>query len=94
MYFYILHTDDKNPKTILDNSLGYIHVKARNDGKQIAIISAIIIKHENAEEKTIEELQEIIDNWINEENENPEKDIDDNLILQEKIDLKRFLRNG
>jgi len=89
MYFYILHAENKNPKTILDSDC--IHVKSRNDGKQVAIISDIELEHEDIEEKTQAESQTILDSWIDEENENPEKDIDGNLLLQNKIDLKGFL---
>jgi len=90
-YFYLINCKNRNPSTILGGR-EYIHVKAHVDGKQVVIVSQEKIIGENIVEKTKEELQTILDNWIDIENENPEKDIDDNEILQDKIDLNKFIK--
>ena len=89
--YYLINCENRNPSLILGDK-EYIHVKAHVEGKQVAIISFDEINDENIIEKTKEELQLIIDEWIDAENENPEKDIDDNDILQSKIDLNKFIK--
>ena len=89
--YYLINCENRNPSTILGDR-DYIHVKAHVEGKQVTIISSNEIIGENIIEKTKEELQIILDNWIDTENENPEKDIDDNDILQNKIDINKFVK--
>lgn len=89
--YYLINCENKNPSTILGDK-EYIHVKAHVEGKQVAIIASEEIIGENIIEKTKEELQIILDEWIDAENENPEKDIDDNDILQNKIDINKFIK--
>lgn len=92
-YFYLINCEDKNPSIILGDK-EYIHIKAIVDGKQIAIISLEEIMGENIIAKTKEELQIILDEWIDVENKNPEKytlidgTIED--ILQTKINLNIY----
>jgi len=89
--YYLINCVNKNPSTILGDK-DYIHVKAHVDGKQVAIISLEEIICENIEEKTKEELQIILDKWIDTENISPEKDVDNNEILQTKIDINKFIK--
>ena len=89
--YYLIQCENKNPSTIL-GEFNYIHIKAHVDGQQVAIISKEEIVGEHIVEKTKEELQIILDNWVDTENENPEKDIDDNDILQDKIDINKFVK--
>jgi len=90
-YFYLVNCENKNPFTVLGDK-EYIHVKAHVEGKQVAIISFDELSGENIEEKTKEELQIILDEWIDAENINPEKDVDNNDILQNKIDINKFIK--
>ncbi len=76
--YYLVNCENKNPSIIIGDKQ-YIHIKAHTNGKQISIISQ-------------EELQIILDNWIDVENENLEKDIDNNDILQSKINLDKFIK--
>jgi len=89
--YYLINCENKNPSTILGDK-NYIHIKAHVEGKQVAIISSDVIIGENIVEKTQEQLQTILDEWIDAENENPEKDIDNNDILQNKIELNKFIK--
>ncbi len=96
--YYLINCENRNPSTILGDK-EYIHVKAHTNGQQVAIISQEELSGENIIEKTKEELQTILDNWINEENENPETRIliDGTIedILQTKIDLNIYgVNNG
>ncbi len=88
--YYLIQCENRNPSTILGDK-DYIHVKAHVEGKEVAIIASEEIISENAIEKTQEELQIILDNWIDIENENPEiRTLIDGTtedILQTKIDL-------
>jgi len=91
--YYLINCDNRNPSTILGDK-EYIHVKAHVEGKQVAIISFDEIIGENIVEKTQEQLQTILDEWIDVENENPEKltliDGTAEDILQTKIDLNMW----
>jgi len=89
--YYLINCENKNPSTILGDK-NYIHIKAHVEGKQVVIISSDVIIGENIVEKTQEQLQAILDEWIDAENENPEKDIDNNDILQNKIDINKFIK--
>ena len=91
--YYLITCENRNPSTILGDK-EYIHVKAHVEGKSIAIISQEELLGENIIEKTKEELQIILDEWIDSENENPEQmilldgTIED--ILQTKINLNMW----
>lgn len=89
--YYLIQCENRNPSSILGDK-NYIHIKAHVDGKQVAIISQEELLGVNIIEKTKEELKLLLDNWIDAENENPEKDIDNNDILQTKIDLNKFIK--
>jgi len=89
--YYLINCYNRNPSTVLGYK-EYIHVKAHVEGKQVAIISFDELSGENIEEKTKEELQIILDEWIDAENINPEKDVDNNDILQNKIDINKFIK--
>lgn len=89
--YYLIQCENKNPSTVLGDK-EYIHVKAHVEGKQVAIISSDEIAGENIIEKTKEELQIILDEWIDAENISPEKDVDNNDILQNKIDIDKFIK--
>ena len=88
--YYLVNCENRNPFNILGDK-EYIHVKAHVEGKQVAIISSEDFVAENIIEKTKEELQIILDNWIDIENEHPKKRIladgTEEDILQTKINL-------
>ncbi len=91
--YYLITCENRNPSTILGDK-DYIHVKAHTNGQQVAIISQEELSGENIVEKTKEELQIILDNWIDIENENPEKHVlidgTEEDILQTKINLNMW----
>ena len=87
--YYLVNCENKNPLIVIKNE-NYIHVKSHVEGKQITIITKEKIVGESIIEKTKEELQVILDSWIDNENENPEKDIDGNDIIQDKINLNIY----
>ena len=87
MYFYLVECDHKNLDFIEEE---YIHIKAKTDCSKVGIMSGQEIIDENATKKTQEELQIIIDDWIDVENENPIKDVDNNDIFQDKINIEKF----
>lgn len=98
MKYYLINCENMNPSTILRDK-EYIHVKAHIEGKQVAIISEEELLGENIVKKTKDELQIILNNWIDAENINPETWtlIDGTIenILQTKIDLNIYeVNNG
>jgi len=94
MNYYLLNCENKNPFFILQN-INYIHIKAHISGLQVAICSSSKIQNDNCIEKTKNELQITLDDWIDRENENPEKDFEGNDILQTKINLNIYeVNNG
>jgi len=90
--YYLIKCINKNPSTILGDK-DYIHVKAHVEGKQMIIIASEV-NNENAIEKTKEQTQIILNEWIDVENENPEKIINidgiEENIFQTKIDLNIY----
>ena len=88
MYFYILDCINNCPNL----NENYTHIKARIDGSQIVICAQQEIIADNITEKTQEEVQTIIDNWITTENETTYTNIDEIEIIQENINLNKFLR--
>jgi len=94
MNYYLLNCENKNPGLILTQK-NYIHIKGHILGLKIAICSLDKIENENCIEKTKDELQIILDDWIDKENENPDKDVDGNDIFQLKINLNIYeVNNG
>ena len=57
MKFYLTENTNKNEPTI---DCDYVHIKAKTDGSQTAIISEDLIIHEDVEEKGQEELKTIL----------------------------------
>ena len=83
MYFYLIQCENKNTDFLEGN---YVHIKAKTDGLEIAAVSEVEIIHENVISKTQEELQTLIDDWIDAENIDPP---DEN--LQSVINIEGLL---
>lgn len=89
-YFYLTtNIGRKEPQAI--HSVSYLHVKAKSDGSQTIIITEQEIIDQNVVEKTQSEAQAILDQWVAEENSNPEIDVDGNQIIQKQINLSDYL---
>jgi len=89
--FYLVNNINKNEPAAVKSSL-FTHVKAKSDGSQTAIIAYESIDDENVIEKTKEELQQILDQWIDEENLDPYFDeVSQQQIYQLKINLDRYV---
>ena len=89
MRFYVTtNNNGREPDTLF--GIDYIHIKAKSSGENTAIVSEVNIYDNDIEEMTQEELQSVLDSWIAEENENPYKDIDNNDIVQNNINLNKF----
>lgn len=86
MYYYLVLCPYKNSNFLDGNS--YAHIKSHADGTKIAIMSSYGITHENVILKTKQELQVILDEWVDNENEVPCIDIDGNDMIQKKIKLR------
>lgn len=89
-YFYLTTNTHKNEPEVLASS-EYVHVKAKGDGSQTAIITEYPIEDASLQEMSQEELQAVIDEWIAGENENPELDLEGNPMLQIQINIGAFL---
>lgn len=85
--FYITNNTNRcEPEAIQENE--FVHVKAKVDGSQTIIVSDFEIVDSNVLEIEQESAQQILDQWIDEENENPFYDeVNDVVVLQKKIDL-------
>ena len=91
IYFYLVNCEDFNPKVYF-NGFKFIHVKAHTSGLYVAILSKDEIINEHVVSKTEEELQALLDIWIDYENVNPEKRTDGSDIIQDKIILENFIK--
>jgi hypothetical protein len=89
--FYIANNLNRcEPEAV--KAIEFIHVKSKTDGSQTALISKNEILDPNVVEKTQEELQTIVDEWIDEENQNPFfDDVNQVYVLQKKINLEVLL---
>jgi len=89
-YFYLTQNiNRREPDTLASKS--YIHIKARADGMQTAIAADELIELDGVEPKTIEELQTILDVWIEAENESAVPDSEDVIHMQRRIDLNLYI---
>ena len=87
MHYYLVDNINRDEPQIVKESL-YIRIKGKADGSQTAIISFDPIV--GLTDLTKEELQVILDQWIDDENINPETDIYGNLLIQSKINLGQY----
>lgn len=88
MYFYLIQCENKNTDFLEGN---YVHIKAKTDGSEIAVISESEITNNDVITKTQAELQIILDDWVDAENVDPPLDIDGIETLQTNIDLMKFI---
>lgn len=91
VYFYLTTNINKNEPEALA-SIAYIHVKAKGDGSQTAIITETLVVDEAVVEMSQSELQAILDSWIAEENQNPEIDTYIDPETEEVIEQPRLQR--
>jgi hypothetical protein len=90
MFFYLTtNVNSREPEILLAKP--YVHIKCKTDASRTAIVSNIQIEDVGLEVKTKEEMQAILDSWINEENENPDTNSQGNLVLQRSIDLEGIM---
>lgn len=86
MFFYLTtNVNSCEPRILL--STPHVHIKCKTDGSRTALVSNTRIEDAALEEKTKEEMQTILDAWINEENENPDINSQGNPVLQHFINL-------
>ena len=73
-------------------SIDYIHIKAKTDGSQTIILTTELINNESCIVLSKEEAQNLVDQWISEENSNPPIDpINNTEMIQSYIDLDLYV---
>ena len=89
--FYLLtNINNVEPLAIRDKT--FIHVKAKTDGSQTAIISDEDVQGDGIVEMTKEQLHGVLDAWIAEENANPPNDpVTEEPIIQRPISLGLYV---
>lgn len=90
LFFYLTTNVNRNEPENVRSSV-YVHVKAKSDGSQTIIISEDPIMGAGVQNKTQAQAQAILDGWITEENLTPGIDANGNLMIQDRIDLDRYL---
>lgn len=90
IYYHIL----ENVNYVLPDfvsDLDFIYVKGKRDRMKTAIITKTIYDYPGV---TREEMQAILDDWINDENADPEIDqVSGEPIIQSYVSLDSFVRN-
>lgn len=88
--FYLSYNELKSePDCVWQHE--FIHVKAKSDGSQTIIISAESLEYPEVIELTRECAQDILNAWIDQENESAPVDDSGNLIRQSYINLGVYL---
>ena len=89
---YLIQAINRKMPDALSEHL-YIHVKGRADGLQVLIIAneSNILDIEGTILLSKEEAQALLDQWIDDENVNPEVGLKGEFVVQSKIDLGKYL---
>jgi hypothetical protein len=85
--FYLVSNVNGEPPLAV-KSHSYVHVKVKFDRTATAIITHDELSDPNTIEKTQEELQAIVNSWVDEENTDPFFDeVNQVYVVQNKINL-------
>ena len=72
------------------DEVAYVHIKGHVDGELTIVITLDPLVDPLLVEKTKEQAQAILDEWIDAENVSPPLDKEGNPILQSRINLEQF----
>lgn len=90
IYFHIIENVKYSPPDFLD-VISYVHIKGKPDREKTAIMTKTVYDYPGV---TREEMKEIIDSWIEDENENaPIDEITGEPVYQSYINLDMMIKN-
>lgn len=89
MFYLTNNTNRKEPEAIAP--LSYLHIKASQDGSQTLILCDEELDDPNYDPKTLQEAQQIVNDWVDLDNQTPPIDVEGNPHLADYINLEAFI---
>jgi hypothetical protein len=85
-YIYLAMNNNRREPSCL-NDVNYKHLKCKSDGSLTLILTENPISDMCVAQKSKEEAEQILRSWIDEENQNPERDPEGNAMIQSYVSL-------
>jgi hypothetical protein len=85
-YIYLAMNNNRREPSCL-NDVNYKHLKCKSDGSFTLILTENPISDMCVAQKSKEEAEQILRSWIDEENQNPERDPEGNAMIQSYVSL-------